>query len=124
MHGTPSRRLMLGVGAARAADRVDLIDEDGGRRVVTRHLEEDVHQLLRLSAPLGGERRQGAVEERRAAFLRTKRANADGKRAGCVRSEHARSGLTVATAFANKVLPVPGGPNISTPRQGRRMPWK
>ena len=31
---------------------------------------------------------------------------------------------SVATALARSVLPVPGGPNISTPFQGRRMPWK
>jgi hypothetical protein len=29
---------------------------------------------------------------------------------------------SVATALANIVLPVPGGPTISTPRQGRRIP--
>lgn len=29
---------------------------------------------------------------------------------------------SVATAFASIVLPVPGGPNMSTPFQGRRMP--
>jgi len=29
---------------------------------------------------------------------------------------------SVATALAKSVLPVPGGPTISTPRQGRRMP--
>ena len=31
---------------------------------------------------------------------------------------------SVATALASMVLPVPGGPNISTPFHGRRMPWK
>jgi hypothetical protein len=31
---------------------------------------------------------------------------------------------SVATAFANIVLPVPGGPTINTPFQGRRMPCK
>lgn len=31
---------------------------------------------------------------------------------------------SVATAFASIVLPVPGGPTISTPFHGRRMPWK
>ncbi len=29
---------------------------------------------------------------------------------------------SVATAFASMVLPVPGGPTIKTPRQGRRIP--
>lgn len=29
-----------------------------------------------------------------------------------------------ATALAKSVLPVPGGPNIQIPRQGRRIPWK
>ena len=29
---------------------------------------------------------------------------------------------SVAAAVASNVLPVPGGPNISTPRQGWRMP--
>ena len=29
---------------------------------------------------------------------------------------------SVATALANMVLPVPGGPTIKTPRHGRRMP--
>lgn len=29
---------------------------------------------------------------------------------------------SVATAFANIVFPVPGGPTIKTPFQGRRMP--
>ena len=29
---------------------------------------------------------------------------------------------SVATAFASIVLPVPGGPTISTPFHGRRMP--
>lgn len=29
---------------------------------------------------------------------------------------------SVATAFANIVFPVPGGPTISTPFQGRRIP--
>jgi hypothetical protein len=31
---------------------------------------------------------------------------------------------SVATALASKVFPVPGGPNMSTPFQGRRIPWK
>ena len=31
---------------------------------------------------------------------------------------------SVATAFASSVLPVPGGPNMSTPFHGLRMPWK
>lgn len=31
---------------------------------------------------------------------------------------------SVATAFANIVFPVPGGPTISTPFQGRRIPYK
>ena len=31
---------------------------------------------------------------------------------------------SVATAFASSVLPVPGGPYSSTPRQGLRMPEK
>mmetsp|Transcript_35423 Transcript_35423/g.88608 ORF Transcript_35423/g.88608 Transcript_35423/m.88608 type:complete len:254 (+) Transcript_35423:636-1397(+) len=31
---------------------------------------------------------------------------------------------SVATALASMVLPVPGGPNMSTPFHGRRMPWK
>ena len=31
---------------------------------------------------------------------------------------------SVATALAKSVLPVPGGPNMSTPFQGRRMPLK
>jgi hypothetical protein len=31
---------------------------------------------------------------------------------------------SVATALASIVLPVPGGPNISTPFQGRRIPLK
>eukprot|EP00438_Fugacium_kawagutii_P016201 Skav224051 [mRNA] locus=scaffold534:199958:203857:+ [translate_table: standard] len=30
----------------------------------------------------------------------------------------------VATALANMVLPVPGGPNMRTPFHGLRMPWK
>lgn len=30
---------------------------------------------------------------------------------------------SVATAFAKRVFPVPGGPNIRTPFQGRRIPW-
>lgn len=29
---------------------------------------------------------------------------------------------SLATAFASKVLPVPGGPNIHIPRHGRRIP--
>lgn len=29
-----------------------------------------------------------------------------------------------AMALARRVLPVPGGPNIRTPRQARRMPVK
>jgi hypothetical protein len=29
---------------------------------------------------------------------------------------------SVATALAKRVFPVPGGPNISTPFQGRRIP--
>ena len=32
--------------------------------------------------------------------------------------------LSVATALASSVLPVPGGPNMRTPRHGLRMPWK
>ena len=31
---------------------------------------------------------------------------------------------SVATAFASKVFPVPGGPNMSTPFHGRRIPRK
>jgi len=31
---------------------------------------------------------------------------------------------SVATAFASIVLPVPGGPTIKTPFQGRRIPFK
>lgn len=31
---------------------------------------------------------------------------------------------SVATALASMVLPVPGGPTISTPRHGRRIPWE
>lgn len=31
---------------------------------------------------------------------------------------------SVATAFASIVLPVPGGPTISTPFQGRLIPFK
>ena len=31
---------------------------------------------------------------------------------------------SVATALASSVLPVPGGPNMSTPFHGRRMPLK
>ena len=31
---------------------------------------------------------------------------------------------SVATDLANIVLPVPGGPVIKTPFQGRRIPWK
>ena len=31
---------------------------------------------------------------------------------------------SLATAFASIVFPVPGGPNMSTPFQGRRSPWK
>ena len=31
---------------------------------------------------------------------------------------------SVATAFASSVFPVPGGPNMSTPFHGRRMPRK
>ena len=31
---------------------------------------------------------------------------------------------SVATALANMVLPVPGGPTINTPFKGRRMPKK
>lgn len=31
---------------------------------------------------------------------------------------------SVATAFANIVFPVPGGPTISTPFQGRRIPCR
>merc|ERR1719270_559877 len=31
---------------------------------------------------------------------------------------------SVATALANMVLPVPGGPTIKTPLHGRRMPLK
>ena len=32
--------------------------------------------------------------------------------------------LSVATAFASSVFPVPGGPNMSTPLHGLRIPWK
>jgi hypothetical protein len=31
---------------------------------------------------------------------------------------------SVATALANMVFPVPGGPTIKTPFHGLRMPWK
>lgn len=31
---------------------------------------------------------------------------------------------SVATALANSVFPVPGGPNIRTPFHGLRMPWE
>lgn len=31
---------------------------------------------------------------------------------------------SVATAFASIVFPVPGGPTIKTPFQGRRIPFK
>ena len=31
---------------------------------------------------------------------------------------------SVATALANNVFPVPGGPTINTPFHGRLMPWK
>lgn len=31
---------------------------------------------------------------------------------------------SVATALASIVLPVPGGPTISTPFHGRRIPWE
>ena len=33
-----------------------------------------------------------------------------------------RGAYDMATAFASSVLPVPGGPNMSTPRHGRRIP--
>lgn len=31
---------------------------------------------------------------------------------------------SVATAFASIVFPVPGGPTIKTPFQGRRIPYE
>eukprot|EP00966_Prymnesium_polylepis_P206293 4780143-Prymnesium_polylepis.1 len=54
--------------AARAHQRVDLVDEDGRRRVVARELEEHPHELLGVAAPLRDDTRRRDVEEGRVAL--------------------------------------------------------
>mmetsp|Transcript_18243 Transcript_18243/g.46350 ORF Transcript_18243/g.46350 Transcript_18243/m.46350 type:complete len:354 (+) Transcript_18243:186-1247(+) len=56
--------LVLAV-AAGAAERVDLVDEDNRRAVLTRHLEEVAHEALRLALPLGHQVRGGDGVEHR-----------------------------------------------------------
>ena len=128
-------------------ERVDLVEENHARRVVARHLEQQPHETLRVAAPLGRQRRRGDVEEGSAALRgdglgeqRLARACASGwtrrsrgcaARAAVARGPHPRTPPSPSTSGSTRRVTAyadtphaPGGPNSSTPRQGRRMPVK
>ena len=138
-------RLVLVGAAALAGERVDLVDEDGRRRVEASHLEEQPH-LRGPAAAAMCVRRQRTQQQRtpRREWSRMRRSKGTAWRRVAPRrgaqhtifsesprhlearvddvSEKKEVPHSVATAFARSVLPVPGGPNMSTPFQGRRMP--
>mmetsp|Transcript_38451 Transcript_38451/g.98332 ORF Transcript_38451/g.98332 Transcript_38451/m.98332 type:complete len:369 (+) Transcript_38451:336-1442(+) len=90
------RRLVLARAAARRHQRVHLVEEDDGGRAVPRHRKQLPHQLLRLTAPLGGERGDGAVEEGHAVHGRHRLGQQRLARPGRPKQEHALPGLADA----------------------------
>ena len=125
-------------GTALGAQGIDLVEEDGGGGVVPSHLEQDADQLLAVTAVPGLHcirARSQSVMERTENTKKKSSSKIPPKQ--CYHKSRPSDLLaivlaltlkkvvshSVATAFASSVFPVPGGPNISTPFQGRRMPY-